>query len=159
MVVKIQLAQDKDKSVIQNMDQFYIYEFSRIMPDRYALGSDGLFHDDDYDRYWQEPNCFPYLVYAEKELAGFALVQNKGTGCNLDQFFVASKFQGSGVAQQAAFQIFDAHTGPWTVQSFLGNEKSERFWKRIIGVCSNNHFEVTLQEPKKTHNEYTFCAK
>ena len=62
MIVKIQLAQETEKSVVQSMDQFYIYEFSRIMPERCALGSDGLFHDGDYDKYWRELNCFPYLV-------------------------------------------------------------------------------------------------
>lgn len=156
LLPNIRLAGEDEKQVVRNIDQYYLYEFARLMPDRYSLGEDGIFHDDDYERYWGMPGHFPYLLFNGSELAGFALLQKNELEINLDQFFVISKHQGSGLAEKLAGLLFDAHRGRWKVQSFLGNEKSERFWFRVIAHYSQNHFTLSLQEPRRTHHEYVF---
>ncbi len=158
MPTTVRIATSAEKDVIQNIDQFYLYEFARFMPAFYKLGDDGLFHDEDYLPYWEDPGKFPYLILQDDELAGFALVEDKGSERLMAQFFVLYKFQGKGVAKQAATKIFDLHPGKWTVQSLLNNPKSEGFWPRIIANYTFGTYEVKLQEPRKTHNEYKFIA-
>ena len=156
--VKITRATKDEIALIQKLDQFYLYEFSPLMPEKYKLSENGYFIDDDYKRYWELPDHFPYLIYLEDEIAGFALVHKEESFCNLDQFFILSKFQGTGLAKKAAYKIFDLHKGSWKVQSFLKNTRSEKFWKKIISDFSNGQYTVHLEEPKHTHNEYVFST-
>ena len=95
MTTVVRIATSKEKEVIQNIDQFYLYEFSRFMPAFYKLGDDGLFHDEDYAPYWDDEDKYPYLILHNEEKAGFALVEDKGEECVLAQFFILYKFQGS----------------------------------------------------------------
>lgn len=45
MSTLVRVATPDEKGVLQNIDQFYLYEFSRFMPSYYKLGDDGLFYD------------------------------------------------------------------------------------------------------------------
>lgn len=158
MSTHVRLASLSEKTAIQNIDQYYLYEFARFMPSYYKLGDDGLFHDDDYSRYWNDEDKYPYLIHHNDEKAGFALVEDCGAERVLAQFFVLYKFQGRGVARSAAFEVFKRHARQWAVHSFLGNPKSEGFWPKVIGEFSEGNFTVALQEPKRTHREYRFVA-
>ena len=158
MATTVRLATKAEQPVVQNIDQFYLYEFSRFMPKHYRLGDDGLFHDEDYARYWDDDDKLPYLILHDRERAGFALVEDKGDERLLAQFFVLYKFQGTGIARLAAREVFDKHPGPWVVQSLLNNPKSEGFWPKIIREYSANQFTVSRTEPKRTHNEYRFST-
>ena len=154
----IRIATTDEQSVIQNMDQLYLYEFSRFMPVYYQLGDDGLFHDEDYGPYWDEPDKYPYLILHNEEKAGFALVEDMGDECLLAQFFVLYKFQGQGVAKAAALELFGMHVGCWLVQSLRVNPKSEVFWPKVIDECSGGRYTKGLQEPRQTHHVYRFSS-
>ncbi|NKC02159.1 MAG: hypothetical protein GKR90_27170 [Pseudomonadales bacterium] len=152
----IRLATPEEKAVVQNIDQYYLYEFARFMPGDYKLGDDGLFHDEDYAPYWEDKQKYPYIIFDDDEKAGFALVDDQGEERVLSQFFVMYKFQGRGVARQAALDIFESHSGLWVVHSLIDNPKSEGFWPKVIGEYSSGKFTVGLQEPKRTHHVYRF---
>lgn len=156
MSTLVRVATPDEKGVLQNIDQFYLYEFSRFMPSYYKLGDDGLFYDEDYSPYWDSEDKTPYLILHGEEKAGFALVEDRGDARILAQFFVLYKFQGSGVARTAALAVFGKHPGNWIVHSLLANPKSEGFWPKVIGEASAGHFSVELQEPKHTHHVYRF---
>ena len=156
MATIVRIATPDEQAVVQNIDQFYLYEFARFMPDYYKLGEDGLFHDEDYAPYWQDADKYPYLILHDDEMAGFGLVEDKGGERVLAQFFVLYKFQGLGVAQFAARAIFEAHAGPWVVHSLMTNAKSEGFWPKIIADYAEGDFTVAVQEPRATHHVYRF---
>jgi predicted acetyltransferase len=152
----IRIAKDTEKDLVHRLDQFYLYEFSSFIPDYLKVADDGLFHDGDYLEFWEHRNKHPYLIYHHSEIAGFALVDDLGTHFLMAQFFVMLKFQGAGVAKTAAFDIFDKHRGNWLVESLISNRKSEGFWPRIIDIYASGKYNKSVQEPKKTHHEYSF---
>jgi predicted acetyltransferase len=154
---RVRIAKDTEKDLIHRLDQFYLYEFSPFMPDNYKVAEDGLFHDGDYLEFWEDANKYPYLITCHSEIAGFALVEDVGTHFLLNQFFVMLKFQGTGVAKSAAFDVFDKHRGNWLVESLISNSKSERFWPKIIGAYASAQFQKSVQEPNKTLHEYSFA--
>ena len=156
MSTLVRIAKDTEKELIHRLDQFYLYEFSRFYPATYKVADDGLFHDGDYLEFWEHPNKYPYLIFHDSEIAGFALVDDLGTHFLMDQFFVMLKFQGTGVAKAAAFDIFDKHRGNWLVESLILNLKSESFWPRIIGIYTSGKFNQAIQEPRKILHEYSF---
>lgn len=158
MSTVVRIATPDEKEVVQNIDQFYLYEFARFMPGFYKLGDDGLFHDEDYAPYWNEAHKYPYLIFYDNEKAGFALVEDRVEEHVLAQFFVLYKFQGQGVARVAALSVFEKHKGPWAVHSLLKNPKSEGFWPKVIGEYSNNRFTVDLQKSNLSHHVYRFST-
>ena len=156
MATTVRLATPDEKGVVQNVDQFYLYEFARFMPGYYKLGEDGLFHDEDYAPYWEDEHKYPYLILHDDEIAGFALIEDKGDERVLAQFFVLYKFQGMGVARVAALDLFAQYPGRWVVHSLIKNPKSEGFWPKVIGEYSSDKFKVAVQEPRRTHHIYQF---
>ena len=156
MATTVRIATPEEKGVVQNIDQYYLYEFAKFMPGYYKLGDDGQFHDEDYAPYWEDDQKYPYLIFYEDEKAGFALVDDKGSERVLAQFFVLYKFQEMGVARSAALDVFALHKGPWVVHSLIDNPKSEGFWPKVIGEYSSGRFTTALQEPKHTHHVYRF---
>lgn len=152
----VRIAKDTEKDLVHRLDQFYLYEFSPFIPDEYKVAADGLFHDGDYLEFWDHPSKYPYLIYQDSEIAGFALVDDVGSHFLMSQFFVMLKFQGTGAAKTAAFDIFDKHPGNWLVQSMIANPKSESFWPRIINIYTSGKFKKSVQEPRNTHHEYLF---
>ena len=156
MATTVRFATPEEKGVVQNIDQYYLYEFAKFMPGYYKLGDDGLFHDEDYAPYWEDECKYPYLILHDDERAGFALVEDKGKERVLAQFFVLYKFQGMEVARSAALDVFALHSGRWVVHSLIKNPKSEGFWPKVIGEYSSGNFTVGLQEPKQTHHVYQF---
>ena len=152
----VRIAKDSEKDLVHRLDQFYLYEFSRYMPDVYKIAADGLFHEGDYLKYWEDSNKYPYIIRHQSEIAGFALVEDFGTHFLMDQFFVMLKFQGAGVAKSAAFDIFDNHRGIWQVESLISNPKSEGFWPKIIAIYASGKVKKSIQEPKNTHHVYSF---
>ena len=115
MSTQVRIAKDSEQDLVHQLDQFYLYEFSRYIPDYLKVAADGLFHDGDYLTFWEDSNKYPYLVEHKSEYAGFALVEDLGSHFLMNQFFVMLKFQGSGVARFAALDIFNRHRGHWQV--------------------------------------------
>jgi len=152
----VRIAKDTEKELVHRLDQFYLYEFSPFLPDQYKVADDGLFHDGDYLEFWEHSNKHPYLIFHDSEIAGFALVDDLGAHFLMAQFFVMLKFQGTGVAMAAAFDIFDKHRGKWIVESLITNIKSEGFWPRIIDIYTRGNFYKSIQMPKKVLHEYSF---
>jgi len=159
MTTSVRLATPAQIDVVRNVDQYYLYEFAKFMPEYYKLGDDGLFHDEDYSSYWEENGKFPYLIFSGEEIAGFALVEEKSNETVLAQFFVMYKFQGLGIARSAALDVFRSHSAPWIVHSLIDNPKSEGFWPKVIGEYSPDKCTVEVQEPKRTHHVYRFGKK
>ncbi len=152
----VRIAEQSEQDVLHRIDQFYLYEFSRYMPEAYKLDQDGVFQDGDYLEYWRDDNKFPYLILEGDEIAGFALVKQDQSHFSLDQFFVMLKFQGTGTAATAARQIFDLHRGTWELHSLKTNQKSEGFWPKVVNHYTNGVFEKASLAPKHSHYIYTF---
>ncbi len=55
---------------------------------------------------------------------------------NMGEFFVLAKFQGKGIAEQAAKLIFAKFKGRWEVATMPPNIKACKFWVRIIGAST-----------------------
>jgi len=148
--------------VIQNMARFYAYDLSKSCG-FYALfdwsfPENGLYEALDVSKYW-EPNCYPFIIHANDELAGFALINKTGrlpeTDWNMGEFFVVGKFQGKGVGKQVAFELFNKFPGQWEVMQMPPNVPAIKFWKKIIAEYSNNQYTettVTVNEPRPHSN-------
>ena len=146
--VKLIPATLNDLPIIQNLARFYAYDISENYGDEpgWEMEDDGLYSIGiDFKKYFESKDCFPFLIRYKNELAGFAIVDKKGTNETIDfnmaQFFVLRLYKGKGIGKHIAHQCFNQFQGTWEVMVMPGNEGAYRFWRSIIANYSNNDFE------------------
>lgn len=147
-VDKVQLipATIDDYPIIQNLGRFYVYDMSEFMgnEDGWQIPEDGLYECIDFKKYWDDKDSFPFLVRYEGELAGFAIIDKKGSESTIDfnmaQFFVLRKFKHKGIARNIAYQCFNRFVGTWEIMVMPGNEGAYRFWRSIIKKYTDDHY-------------------
>ena len=144
--IKLIPASLKDHPTIQNMGRFYVYDMSEYLGDEdgWQMPEDGLYECIDFKKYWQTENTFPFLIRYENELAGFVIVDKKGSELEIDfnmaQFFILRKFKNKGVGTYVAHEIFNKFEGAWEVMVMPENVGAYKFWKSIIGKYTNDNF-------------------
>ena len=93
--VRVAQAIRSEHDVVGRLLELNAYEFSRV--EGRSIGDDGLYGYRYLDAYWSEPDRFPYLVRADGELAGLALVSRLGPVLHISEFLILPKFRRAGV--------------------------------------------------------------
>ena len=110
----------------------------------WKMPEDGLYDCVDFKKYWKDKNTFPFLIRYGDELAGFAIVDKKGSDTSVDfnmaQFFVLRKFKNKGIGSYVAKKCFDRFSGIWEVMVLPRNEGAYRFWRSTIRQYTNSNF-------------------
>jgi len=146
MRVELIAATVSDIPVLENLLSLYLHDFSEVLG--FAPGPDGRFVYDRLPLYFEEPGRNAFLVRADDELAGFALVSlgSVVTGApdvrDLSEFFVARGLRRRGVGRDAASAVFRRFPGPWEVRAMDRNEGAAEFWTRAISHHTGGAFEV-----------------
>lgn len=145
---------------IQNLARFYVYDISEFMgqTEDWEMPENGLYECIDLKKYWEDENSFPFLVRYENELAGFAIIDKKGSDPKVDfnmaQFFIIRKFKNKGIGRSIAEQCFKMFPGEWEVRVIPGNEGAYRFWRSTIKkYCDGNFSEYTREVPHITNGK------
>lgn len=144
--IKLIPATLEDYPIIQNMARFYVYDMAEYMGKEagWEMPEDGLYACLDFKKYWQDKNAFPFLIRYGDELAGFVIVDKKGSSTSIDfnmaQFFIVRKFKNKGIGQHVAHRCFKQFAGIWEVMVIPGNEGAYRFWRATIKKYTHNNF-------------------
>jgi len=146
MTVTVSRATPAEKSLIEALAQFYIYDFSEMEPP----GSADMEFDEEggfgplpgMDDYWREPGSHPLLIRSGGRPAGFALINthsHRGGAIerNMGEFFVARKHRRRGVATQAVNQVLSRLPGRWEIAVAERNLAAKAFWPRAISAALN----------------------
>lgn len=164
--VKLVPATLAEYPIIQNMARFYVYDMSEYcgFEAGWEMPADGLYECMDFKHYWSDANTFPFLIYYGSELAGFVIVDQKGSEAsiefNMAEFFILRKFKNKGIGKQVAYWCFEQYTGVWEVMVMPKNEGAYHFWKSIIaGYTQHNFVEYQRVIPhldNRTKNIFRF---
>ncbi|MEQ8267029.1 MAG: GNAT family N-acetyltransferase [Parvibaculum sp.] len=134
--IEIIPARPEEKSVIANLLQLYIHDFTDHWTGEGAeLGDDGRFAYPWLDSYWRDAGREPLIFRAGGRLAGFALL-NKLTHSglpadwNMAEFFIARKYRRGGAGTAAAHAIFTARPGLWEAAVMRTNTGALPFWRK-----------------------------
>jgi predicted acetyltransferase len=145
--LSFQPASSKEQVLLQNLAQFYYYDFSEML--EMYVDDDGRFGDLDLTPYWVDEWRHPFLLRVDDRLAGFALIseRSKITGksgvFDMTEFFVLRSFRRHGVGRAAAFAAFDRFGGPWEVRQRDENPNATVFWRRAIDEYTRGVYEET----------------
>ena len=156
--IKLTPASLDDYPIIQNMGRFYVYDMSEYLGNEtgWEIPEDGLYECMDFKKYWQIDSALPFLVRYKNELAGFAIVDKKGSDDQVDfnmaQFFIIRKFKNNGIGQFAAQHCFSLFKGIWEVMVIPGNEGAYHFWKSTINHFTNGDYVEYKKQIKHFNN-------
>jgi predicted acetyltransferase len=145
MTVELVTATSKDRQRLENLMQLYIHDFSEIL--HYPPDGNGRFAYDRLDAYWSEAGRFPFLIWADRQLAGFALVSRGSvisgdpTVFDVTEFFVVRGLRRNGVGMAAAAQVFSSFAGTWEVRVLDLNVAAQPFWERAVSLFTHGVFE------------------
>ena len=140
VVVRPALAPEQER--IEGLMQFYIYDWSEMeKPGSTAFGFNANGQFDPYpglSDFWEKPDHWAYLVEANGQTAGFALLNTHShrTGehieRNMAEFFVARKYRRRSVALEAVHQILRMHPARWEIAIAERNIAAKMFWPKAI---------------------------
>ncbi len=95
------------------------------------------------------------MIKANGELAGFVLINKIGSAPDVDwnigELFIFSKFQGKGIDQHAAEQVFNQFPGIWETFQIPENKAALDVWEKVVDRYMNGQYEKslkTISEPK-----------
>ena len=132
--VTLRAAERAQWPVLENLLQFYFYELSAWYPIR--LGDDGRLAVPPRADYLALPGTQAWLILADDELAGFAVVDDElvdpRNDLNLGYFFVARRFRGRGVGAAAFGGLLARYPGAWELYYLARNRAAAAFWPRAF---------------------------
>lgn len=134
-----------EKDILNNLMEKYIYEFSQY--DLIPFNDRRLYDDPHIDDYFTDETRFPYFIYVDGKLAGFALVSKRAEcPAPLDwavaEFFIAYGYRRKGAGTFIMKELFKRHKGVWQIKYHSKNKGSERFWRKIADEASGGRFET-----------------
>jgi len=145
----------KEKPIIHSLLQPYLDELSRF-PDEHPDYKDenGIYLYPYLDAYWQEKTRFPYLLYSDGKLAGFALVRKDGEHWEMSEFYVKPEFRHYGLAEACTTYIFHRYRGVWRIGFNKYNSASRALWKKLAKRLSKS--AITEGESDNSHDYIRF---
>lgn len=157
MKLDISLAAIEEKTILRNLMQLYLYDFSQI--DVTDVDKSGLFGYRYLDQYWIETDRYPFLVRGDGQLVGFALLR-KGTyfddletqrnrGIMVAEFFVMRNYRRRGVGKQIAIHLFERFPGRWEIAQTLTNNAAQAFWRKVINEYTGGDYSEHMLENEK----------
>lgn len=146
MTLEIIKATIEQKPILANLLELYAYDFTEYCD--FDIGESGFYGYEHLAAYWSDENRFPYLIYVEKKLAGFSLVQKISTSIgtekwDMSEFFIMKKYKRQGIGTDAACEIWRQFKGAWQVRVLVSNPIACAFWLQAIE-------KFTSKPPAKT---------
>ena len=159
MTVLIEKVEKQNKHIIENLMQFYQYDFTDFGGEH--TNKQGKFTYTYLDSYWEDTDRHPFLVTYNGEIAGFSLVNTHSLLGNTDtysiaEFFILRYLRNKKIGQTAAKQIIKTFPGKWEVSQTKENKKAQDFWLKLVKSLVNENFKrVELKEDQKIVLEFS----
>ncbi len=148
--MKISLKAADSYEFVANLFQYYIYDVSEFMG--WPPNENGCFVIDDsvtgLSDYWNKSDHFPYLIFADGEVAGFSLVRkfpDTVDEFDMGQFFILRKFKRKGVGQKAFMLTVQKHQGDWLTRVLPDNISAKKFWEKVVYKVACGKVEISSE--------------
>lgn len=152
MDIRLEKASQDQKALLNNLMEFYCYDFSELL--HTDVDGDGLFKYKYLDQYWTEEGRHPYFILVDGRYAGFVLINQHflvleaENGHSIAEFFVMRKYRRRGIGQQIAQKAYELFPGPWEVSVVEFHKDAVAFWERTIKNYTRNRYKLHSKEYK-----------
>lgn len=146
MDIQMQKICEEDRSVLSNLLEFYLYDFSEF--EHTDVNNNGLFGYSYLDHYFRDDNRDAYFILADGKHAGFVLIHNhtllKDTDIAIAEFFVMRKYRKRGVGRTVIREILNRYPTCIEIPVRSKNQEGLKFWKKITQQL-NDIIDVTTE--------------
>ena len=140
--IELHSAQRDELECIENLMQFYTYDFSEWLP--LKLGAHGFFNIQLKTDYWRKPSTQPFLIKVDGEIAGFVTIDDdvrfEGIQYNIGYFFVSRRYRGQGVGKFVVSALLNKFPGQWQILYIDANQPARSFWAKVIPDLTKGEF-------------------
>ena len=162
--IEVIRASVEEKPILANLLELYSHDFCEFL--QLEIGPDGRFGYRELDLYWTDPNRFPFLLYVDNRLAGFALIKKlprdgiDAAVWDMTEFFILRGYRGQGIGTAAAHQVWRRFPGHWDVRVMAANEPAYRFWHRAIERFAGGDFlDARFHQAGKDWRRFSFESR
>lgn len=152
MDIKLVRINLQDQPLLENLLEFYVYEFSAYLS-YVRLGDQGRYVFDA-THFVSDERFYSFLIRVDGEIAGFAIVEDRKDYRSIKEFFVMRKFTRSGVGKKVAFDLFSMFEGKWEVHQVEKNYPAQAFWRSVIKEFTNNEYREFYTELRGSCQEF-----
>lgn len=139
----IKPASIDDKHTIHDLFQPYFDELTGFPDDEPEYkDEDGIYRYPYLDNYWQEDSRYPYLLYCDDRIAGFALVRHTGEHWEMAEVYVDPEFRRRSVAYDCSAELFKRHPGQWRIGFNRHNAASRALWEKLTQKLAKESVET-----------------
>jgi predicted acetyltransferase len=134
MTVEVRVASNDEQAVTMTLLDQYLRELRHFR--EFPVGATTAAGYPYLQDYWSEPDRFPFTLWSNDELAGFALIRRirdeHGWVMHLAEFFIQPQYRRQGIGQTAAVALWQQFPGRWELQVMKGNRPAIEFWRNCI---------------------------
>lgn len=133
-MIKLVEVQPKDRELLWNVQQKYLYEMTNYYDDE--MDAVGNYHYGYFDAYFTEPQRKALFIFCDDRLAGFAMINpysyvDETPDHVLAEFTIFPAFRKKHVATEAAEMIFSQNKGHWEVKYNENNVAAKQLWNKV----------------------------
>jgi predicted acetyltransferase len=134
MTVEVRAASNDEQAVIMTLLDQYLRELRRFR--EFPVGATNAAGYPYFQDYWSEPDRLPFTIWANGELAGFALIRRisdeHGWVMQMAEFFIQPQYRRQGIGHAAAVALWQQFPARWELQVMKGNGPAIEFWRTCI---------------------------
>jgi predicted acetyltransferase len=133
--VIVEEAAFERRELLVRLSQLYLHDLSAV--EGWNVDERGSFGEDDLDGCWTDQQRHPFVIHADGQVAGFAIVDQgshvteESDVFDMAEFFILRRWRHLGVGREATRQLLRRFPGRWEVRPFPGYRPGEEFWRRV----------------------------
>ena len=139
MKYTVKIADIKDKPVIHAMLQNYLRDLTEF--ETISQNESGEYKYPYLKYYRTENTRYPYLLYCNADISGFALVRKEEIFFSMAEFSVLPAFRRKGLGTLFALDIIQKHSGKWHIEYNVKNTAGMQFWNTLILNLVGAHYK------------------
>ena len=138
-------ADAEQRSVLENLLQLYIHDFSELVP--VDLEENGRYIYKNLPLYWSETSRLPFLAMFNGMLAGFVLITRvsepagDAAAYDMTEFFVLRRYRRRGIGRELAERLWLRYPGRWQIRVMANNVAALEFWASCIASFTGRTIE------------------
>jgi predicted acetyltransferase len=145
MNIALRRATSQDIRALTQLMQLFLYDLSDV--DDRNVDSHGRFKIASLQPYVTQPTSAAFLIIADGQIAGFALVGSRSLldplfiGHSIDAFLVLKKYRRCGIGRAAAIQLFTMLPGQWELATFATHTVAHAFWRSVLDSLTGGTYQ------------------
>ena len=148
-MLRLQNVQEKDRELLWNINQKYLYEMTNFYDD--PMDENGNYHYGHFDEYFSDPERVAYFIYNDDVLTGFAMLCpysniNQDPDYTMAEFTIFPSFRRKHLALDAARMILDQHPGKWEIKYNEKNSGAGKLWNMVAAPYEPEVYHLNEEE-------------